>query len=388
MMDSALTAEQIQFRDTLRAWVDREIPKAAAREAERIDGNYPLHLFDKLAAGGYHATSVPVEYGGCGAGLVTQLIQARELSRSLAGMIWIWGSTSFAGANSIGLYGSERQKRELLPKIAAGKLKVTIGFTEPGGGTDVLGAMRTLATRVDGGWLVNGAKKWCSSAHVSDYVLLLARSQTEVKRKHEGVSLFLMSPKAPGVSLNPLTTLGMRGLGTFDMEMKDVFVPDELVLGEPHRAWYMLLPTLANERMLLMGTCLGILDGVLEDALAYVKTRAAFGKTIGAFQAVQHHLANIAMARHQTELVAFDAALKADAGQDTFMEVTMGKVIASEHAVNGADLGIQIFGGMGYSGDNDMQRYWRDARLMRFSPINNEMARNLVAERFGLPRSF
>lgn len=387
-MDWMLNPAQIGFRDTLRAWVDRNIPKDAAREAERIDGNYPHHLFDRLAEGGYHATGVPKEYGGMGADLVTQLIQSRELSRSLAGMIWIWGSTSFAGANSIGLYGTDSQKRELLPKIAKGQLKVTIGFTEPGGGTDVLGALQTSARKVDGGWIINGAKKWCTSAHVSDYVLLLVRTNDKVERKHHGVSLFLMPPKAKGVTLSPLTTLGMRGLGTFDMTMEDVFVPDELLLGEPDNAWYMLLPTLANERMLLMGTCLGIMDGVAEETLAYMKSRVAFGKQIGAFQAVQHHYANIVMARHQTELVAYNAARLADAGEDTFLEVTMGKVIASEHAVNAADLGIQIFGGMGYSGDNDMQRYWRDARLMRFSPINNEMARNLVAEHFGLPRSF
>lgn len=387
-MDWALTAEQIEFRDTLREFVNREIPMDVARDAERVDGAYPHHIFDSLAKGGYHATSVPVAFGGRGADLVTQLIQARELSRALAGMIWIWGSTSFAGANSIGLYGTDTQKRTLLPKIAAGDLKVTIGFTEPGGGTDVLGALQTEAVRTDGGWLINGAKKWCSSAHVSDYVLLLARTNRDVARKHHGVSLFLMSPKAKGVNLSPLTTMGMRGLGTFDMTLDNVFVPDELLLGEPDNAWRMLLPTLTNERMLLMGTCLGIMDGVVEQTLAHMKSREAFGKTIGGFQAVQHHFSNILMARHQTELVAFDAALKADAGADTFLEVTMGKVIASEHAVTAADLGIQIFGGLGYSADNDMQRYWRDARLMRFSPITNEMARNLVAERFGLPRSF
>lgn len=387
-MESLLKPAQIEFRDRLREWVKENIPNAAAREAERVDGNYPHHLFERLAEGGYHATAVPKEYGGAGADYTTQLIQARELSRSLAGMIWIWGSTSFAGANSIGLYGTEEQKRELLPKIAKGELKVTIGFTEPGGGTDVLGALQTTARKTDGGWIINGTKKWCSSAHVSDYVLLLARTNDQVARKHHGVSLFLMSPKAKGVTLSPLTTMGMRGLGTFEMTMEDVFVPDDRLLGEPDNAWYMLLPTLTNERMLLLGTCLGIIDGVAEQTLAYMKSRMAFGKQIGAFQAVQHHYANIVMARHQTELLAFDAARKADAGEDTFLEVTMGKVIASEHAVNAADLGIQIFGGMGYSADNDMQRYWRDARLMRFSPINNEMARNLVAEHFGLPRSF
>lgn len=387
-MTYALTPELAEFQSTLRDWVDREIPKSVAREAERVDGNYPLHIFDSLAVGGYHATGVPREYGGRGAGLVTQLIQARELSRSLAGMIWVWGSTSFAGANSIGLYGSDQQKQELLPKIAAGQLRVTIGFTEPTGGTDLLGGLRTTARKVDGGWLLNGHKTWCTSAHVSDLVLLLARTTSDVKRKHEGVTLFLVSPKTEGVTLRPLTTLGMRGLGTFDMLLEDVFVPDDRLLGEPDEAWHMLLPTLANERTLLMGTCLGILDGVLEDALHHLRTREAFGRKIGSFQALQHHAANIAMARYQTELVAFNAAARADAGEDTFMEVTMGKVIASEHAVDAADLGIQILGGLGYSGETDMQRYWRDARLMRFSPISNEMARNLVAERLGMPRSF
>jgi acyl-CoA dehydrogenase len=265
---------------------------------------------------------------------------------------------------------------------------VTIGFTEPTGGTDLLGGMRTTARKVEGGWLLNGHKTWCTSAHVSDLVLLLARTKSDVKRKHEGVTLFLVSPKTEGVTLRPLTTLGMRGLGTFDMVLEDVFVPDDRLLGEPDEAWHMLLPTLANERTLLMGTCLGILDGVLEDALQHLRTREAFGRKIGGFQALQHHAANIAMARYQTELVAFNAAARADAGEDTFMEVTMGKVIASEHAVNAADLGIQILGGLGYSGETDMQRYWRDARLMRFSPISNEMARNLVAERLGMPRSF
>ncbi|MDI6909223.1 acyl-CoA dehydrogenase family protein [Nocardioides sp.] len=387
-MEHLLSPEHRAFRDELRSFVEREIPKNVARAAEAAGPDYPLHLFDKLARAGYHATAVPTEYGGHGADMLTQLIQARELARSLAGMVWIWGMTSFAGANSIGLYGTEAQKREFLPRIARGDMRVTIGFTEPGGGTDVLGAMTTTAQKVSGGWVVNGVKKWCTSAHVSDRILLLARTDKDVQRKSDGVTLFLLDPKSEGVSLEALSPLGMRGLGTFLMELRDVFVPDDMVVGEPGRAWRMLLPTLTNERVLVLGTCTGILDGVLEDALAYVSTREAFGRRLGDLQAVQHHVANIAIAQYQTELIAYEAARRADAGEDTFMAVTMGKIIASEHAAAGADLGIQVMGGQGYSTETDMQRYWRDARLMRFSPVNNEMARNLVAERLGLARSF
>jgi alkylation response protein AidB-like acyl-CoA dehydrogenase len=167
-----------------------------------------------------------------------------------------------------------------------------------------------------------------------------------------------------------------------------VFVPDELVLGEPGSAWYMLLPTLNNERIILSGFCCGILDGVLEDALAYMHEREAFGKKIGQFQVLQHYVADIAMWRHQASLVVLHAAWLQAQGRPCFQETSFAKVMSSEYAVKAADLGIQILGGMGYSAETDMQRYWRDARLFRIGPVTNEMARNSIAENLGLPRSF
>ena len=384
----ALDKEQERFSATLREWVDAEIPLDYARALERREREYPFELFDKIARAGYHGLSVPVEYGGQGGDNAMQMLLSRGLGRSLAGMVWVWGSTSFAGANSVGLYGTEEQKQRFLPRIARGELRFTIAFTEPGGGTDLLGALRTRAEKVDRGWIVTGRKKWCTSAHVSDYILLLARTDDHVEKRHHGVTLFLLPAGSEGISLSPLPTLGMRALGAFEMELDRVFIPDDLVLGQPGNAWYMLLPTLNNERLVLLGLCCGMLDGILETALAYVREREAFGSHIGEFQAIQHYVADIAMARRQTELITHHAAWLDTTGQDIFLELTMAKVIATEHAVRAADLGIQIMGGMGYSGETDMQRYWRDARLYRMSPVTNEMARNLVAERLGLPRSF
>jgi acyl-CoA dehydrogenase len=160
------------------------------------------------------------------------------------------------------------------------------------------------------------------------------------------------------------------------------------VLGEPGNAWYMLLPTLNNERVMVGSFCVGILDGVLEDALAYVKEREAFGKKIGEFQILQHYIADIAMMQRQAELMVYQAATLLNEGKPCHLEASMAKVVASDYAVKAADLGIQILGGMGYSGDTDMQRYWRDARLWQIGPITNEMARNAIAENLGLPRSF
>ena len=376
------------FRRETRAWVDRECPKDWAREAEKREHEYPLDLWRKLADAGFHGIGIPEEHGGQGGDVVVQTIVARELARTLAGLAWIWGITSFAGGKSIGLYGTDEQKRRFLPAIARGELRYSIGFTEPGGGTDVLGAMRTTAVRGDGGWVLNGSKTWCSSAHVADYVLLLARTDASVAKRHQGLTLFLVPAGADGVTITELPKLGMRAIGSCDVGLQDVFVPDELVLGEPGNAWYMLLPTLNNERVILSAFCCGILDGVVEDALAYMHEREAFGRTIGAFQVLQHYVADIAMWRHQASLVVLHAASLQARGRECFQETSMAKVIASEYAVSAADLGIQILGGMGYSAETDMQRYWRDARLFRIGPVTNEMARNSIAEQLGLPRSF
>jgi alkylation response protein AidB-like acyl-CoA dehydrogenase len=388
-MDFELSEEMRVFRRQVRKWVDKETPKDYARELERHEHDYPFDLWDKFTKAGYHGLSVPEEYGGEGGDIITQMVLARELCRSLGGLSWVWGLTSFAGSKSIGIYGSDEQKERFLPAIARGELRFSIGFTEPGGGTDVLGAMKTKATKVDGGWSISGTKIWCSSAHVADYILLLARTDENVAKRHQGVTLFLLPAKTTeGVQITELPKLGMRAIGSCQVNLNNAFVPDDLVLGEPGKAWYMLLPTLNNERVMVGSFCVGILDAVLEDALDYVKQREAFGRTIGEFQILQHYIADIAMMQRQAELMVYQAATLLNEGKPCHLEASMAKVVASDYAVKAADLGIQILGGMGYSAETDMQRYWRDARLWRIGPITNEMARNAIAENLGLPRSF
>lgn len=387
-MDFDLTDEQQLFRSTVREWVEREAPKSYANELERKEHQYPFELWDKMTAAGFHGISVPEEYGGQGGDIVMQMILAREMSRSLAGLTWVWGNTSFAGAKSVGLYGTEEQRSKLLPAIAEGRARCTIGFTEPNGGTDLLGAMRTFARKVDGGWVLNGSKTWCTQAREADYILLLARTDRDVEKRHHGVTLFLMPRDSEGVTIAPIPKLGMRAVSSCDVGLDDVFVSDDWVLGEPGNAWRMLVPTLNNERILLAAFCVGILDGVLEDALQYAQEREAFGRPIGQFQSLQHYIADIAMWRRQAELMTLEAAWLQANGRRCFQETSMAKVVASDYANKAADLGIQILGGMGYSAETNMQRYWRDSRLFRIGPVTNEMARNSIAEQLGLPRSF
>ncbi len=217
---------------------------------------------------------------------------------------------------------------------------------------------------------------------------MLGRTEKKTAKRNQGLTLFFLPAKQKGIDIKQLPKLGMRSIGSCLVHIEDVFVPDDLVLGEPGNAWYMLLPTLNNERIMVGAFCLGVMDGILEDAIAYMQQRKAFGHPIGAFQALQHYVADIAAWRQQTELMLYYTAWMQSQGLECGMQSSMLKVLASDYAVQAADLGIQILGGMGYSAETDMQRYWRDARLWKIGPITNEMARNGIAERLGLPRSF
>jgi alkylation response protein AidB-like acyl-CoA dehydrogenase len=315
------------------------------------------------------------------------VIVGRELSRTLGGLVWTWGLSSFC-ARSIAESASDEVKAELLPQLAAGEIRVAIAVTEPSGGTDLIGSMRTGATKVDGGWRISGQKVWSTAAHVSDYLLLLARTDPQAEKSSRGMTLFLVPNPSEGLSIRQIPKLGMRAVGSCEVFLDDVFVPDRLVVGEVNEGWRGILTSLNNERIIVASLCLGVLDGVLEDAVDYMKVREAFGKPIGQFQALQHYVADMAMWQQQAELAIYYAAWLQQSGQPVGTAATMAKVIASEYATKAADLGIQILGGMGYAQETDMQRYWRDVRLYRIGPITNEMGRNLIAESFGLPRSF
>jgi acyl-CoA dehydrogenase len=380
------TDEQRMFRQTMRELVEKEFPKSYCREVEARD-EFPWDLWKKLTDAGLTGVGIPEEYEGQGGGIIEQAILDEELSRTLAGLYWLLGITLFDG-KAISVSGNEEQKQRFLPAIAAGELMCAIALTEPGGGTDALGAMKTRAKKVDGGWVINGTKIWSTLAHAANRLFLVARTSSDVKRSHEGITVFLCDAKADGVTATPIPKLGMRSLGSCEVQLDEVFVADEDVLGEVDRGWRVLAPTLNSERIMNGANCTGALAGVLEDMVAYSKERMVFGKPLGQMQAVQHMIADTYAGLEISRLLTYRAAWLHSLDRPCGIESTMAKLVASEQCFAGADRGMQVLGGYGYALEYDMQRYWRDMRLYRVAPINNEMARNMLAESFGLPRSF
>lgn len=381
------TEEQRDFRAFLRNFVDEKLPKERSRALEAQE-EFPQDLWDLLAENELFGIGIDEAYGGQGGGIIEQIIVAEELSRSIGGLIWLWGVTAFAGVKAIGHYGNDEQKSRFLPGLAKGDIRFAISLTEPDGGTDVLGAMRTTATRVDGGWRINGTKIWSTMAHVADYLLLIARTDPDAEKPSRGITVFLCDAKASGVKARTIPKLGMRSLGSCEVSLEDVFVPDENVLGEVNGGWRLLSETLNSERIMVAAQLCGAQEGILEDMIRYAQERHVFGGPLGRMQVIQHMIANARMGLDTSRLHTYRSAWMQAKGMPCGVEATMAKVVASEACVKAADDGIQILGGYGYSLEYDMQRYWRDMRLYRIAPINNEMGRNYVAESLGLPRSF
>lgn len=389
-MDFEFSDEEKDFRRSVRDWVNDKYPKSKCNELERHEdhdgSNFPEEYFRDLADAGFLGVGISEELGGQGGGATMQAILMDELARNLAGLTWVWGISSFC-AKSIAKFAKPEIREEFVPQMVRGEKKVAIAITEPDGGTDLLGAMVTRATPTDGGFLISGAKIWSTMAHVSDYLLLLAKT-SEGEKSSAGKTLFLVPTDQPGVVATPIPKLGMRCVGSCEVQLDDAFVPDSNVIGEVDRGWYHILTTLNNERILVAALATGVLRGVLEDSIAYAKERRAFKHAIGDFQIIQHWIAEMKMKLMQAELLTYKAAWMFDNGMETVIESSSAKAIAAEYATWAADRGLQILGGMGYAAEYDMQRYWRDVRLYQIGPVTNEMVRNIVAQSLGLERSF
>lgn len=385
-MNFDFTEEQALLQKTVRDFVNRECPREYARTLDEKE-EFPEQLWQKMAEMGLLGIAIPEEYGGSGGDIVDMVIVIEELSRGMvaAGLAYFF-STCFGG-KSIGFYGTEEQKKFYLSGLAEGRFKYALALTEPGGGTDILGSLATRAVADGDYFIVNGQKVFISGAHVADYLITVVRT-TKSEKKAYGVSILIIKADSPGIEMREVKKLGLKATGINEIFFNDVRVPVTNLLGERDKGWYHLVNTLNNERITLAAVCVGNAQAALDDALAYVQERHAFGRPIGQFQAVQHHLANAATEIELARLMTYKAAWLQAQGRPCMREAAIAKLFASETGVRVTDIGMQVMGGYGYMMEYDMQRYFRDARVFTVVPISNEMVRNLIGEGLGLPKSY
>ena len=351
---------------------------------------YPTEFVNALTEAGYLAALIPEEYGGSGMPLraAAVILEAIHESGCSAGachaQMYIMGALL--------RHGSEEQKREYLPKIASGELRLqAFGVTEPGSGTDTT-SLKTRAIRDGKGYVVNGQKVWTSRALHSDLMLLLARTTPieRVEKRTLGLSIFLVDlreVRGRGCEIRPLPA--MINHNTTEVFFQDMRIPASSLIGEEGRGFYYILDGMNAERILLAGEAIGDARYFTRRARDYATEREVFGRPIGQNQGIQFPIARAYTETLAADLVNRKAAALFEAGRDCGAEANIAKLLSSEAAWNAAEAAMQTFGGFGFAREYDIERKWRECRLFTTAPISTNLILSYVGQHvLGMPRSF
>jgi alkylation response protein AidB-like acyl-CoA dehydrogenase len=376
-MDFELSAEQRLLRDTLRAFVDEQI-RPVAKEWEAA-GRYPEELVATMRQMGLFGLTVPEEYGGLAADMVSLALVFEEISRGWMGVAGILGSHTLS-CWMIARYGTQQQKRAHLPALATGERRTGIALTEPGAGSDLQG-IATTARKDGDGYVVNGRKTWITNARHADPLPVLVKTDPAAEPAHAGMSVLLVDAGTPGFEVvRDLPKLGYHGPETCELVLDEARVPAaNLLSGAEGQGLHQVLAALETGRINVAARAVGVAQEAYDQALRYAGEREAFGQKISGFQAVQLKLADMAMKVQAARLLVYWAAAKADAGQRTDLESGMAKVYASEVAMECAVTAMQVHGGYGYSREFIVERLYRDAPLMVIGEGTNDILRTVIA---------
>ena len=359
MIDFELTDEQRLIRETARDFTDNEIVPVA-RENDRNE-KFDTDLVKKMADMGFLGAIVSEEYGGRGLDYRTYGLIVEEIGRGDSSARTVVSVQTSLVCSSIERWGSEEQKHEWLPRLCSGEALGCFGLTEPSSGSDAA-SLKTRATKIDGGWKLNGQKQWISMGNHAKLALVFA--QTDPEKAHRGLACFLVPTDSDGFSSGEIHgKLGLKASDTAELSLSDVEVPDEAMLGEIGDGFKVAMSALDSGRFSVASGCVGISQGCVNASVQYAKEREQFGRPIGSFQLVQAMIADMIVDTEAARALVWKAGWLKDTGKPSTTETSIAKLYATEAAVRNANLAIQVHGGSGYVDDHPVERYLRDARV-------------------------
>jgi alkylation response protein AidB-like acyl-CoA dehydrogenase len=364
------TDEQKMLREMVRDFVNTEIKPIAQLidQEERI----PTELIQKMKDLGLLGAAFPQEYGGGGFGEVGYCLMQEEIGRGCLSTATFIGSHESIGANAIYLGGSEELKRKYLVPLAEGKLIGAFALTEVLAGSDSFN-LRTKAHRDGDDWVINGEKMWITNGGIADVVSTFARTE-------RGITGFVVETTMPGYTAGPPEKkMGIRGSVTTPITFDNVRVPKENMIGEDGRGFLVAMKTLDAGRLGLGAACLGACKELLELSAKYAKERKQFGVPIAQFEAIQFMLAEMAIQIYAMESIVYRTAEDYEAGKQISRQSASVKFFCSEAIDKVADMAVQIHGGMGYSRELPIERFYRDARINRIFEGTNEIQKLVIA---------
>jgi alkylation response protein AidB-like acyl-CoA dehydrogenase len=375
-MNFEISDEQRLMRDSLRRFLTRECPIEYVRACDEEE-RFPFELYDKLAAAGWLGLPIPEAYGGTGGSCTDLVVFLEEFAKHFEAGANIYYTTIVIAADAITHFGTEEQKRELLPKLAKGQIRFAFSLSEPNSGSDAA-SLRTRAVLEGDQWVINGQKMFCSCAQEADYILLMARSDIEAP-KHKGITMFLLDPKTPGVEIRKLRKLGLKPMDLNEIFLTDVRLPKDAVIGTVNAGWTNALKTLDYERCCLSAVNVGAAQSCLDKVLAYTAEREQFGQKINSFQLTRAKLADMDMEIEAGRLLLYRSANLVDRGIPNNKESATANLFSSETYVRAALNGMRMMGGWGYLMEYDMQRHFRDSKLAEIGGGTSEILRIIIS---------
>jgi alkylation response protein AidB-like acyl-CoA dehydrogenase len=364
---------------SIREFVQREVIPVASELEQRDE--YPHQIVERMKEFGLFGANVPEEYGGLGLSNTTFAMIVEELARGWMSIVGPIGTHSVI-CDILNRFGTEEQKREFLPGLASGERRGGLALSEADAGTDVQ-RIRTVASRVNGGYLINGSKMWITNGRYGNTFVLAAKTDPKADPPFKGISAFIIEKGGEGFKVaRDIDKLGYKGVETCELYFENFFVPAKnLIGGREGEGFKQIMTGLESERINVAARGVGLARAAFEDAIYYAQQRHTFGKPICEHQTIQIKLAEMATRIEAARLLVYSAAEKKDRGERCDLEVGMAKLFATETAQEVALEALRIHGGAGYSKDFRVERYYRDAPLLVIGGGTNELQRLIIARR-------
>ena len=388
-MDFALSPEQESIKSSIERICDRFGDDYWLNKDR--EGGFPHELYRALADDGWLGICIPEAYGGSGLGITEAAIMAQAISRSGAGMSGASAvHINIFGLNPVVVFGTEEQKRRMLPPMVQGLEKACFGVTEPDAGLNTT-HLKTRARRNGDHYVVDGQKVWISTAQVADRILLLARTTPleEVKRPTEGLSLFYTRFDRSRIRVSEIEKMGRKAVDSNELFIEGLEIPIEDRIGEEGKGFQYIIEGLNPERILIAAEAVGLGQVALDRATKYAKERTVFGRAIGQNQGIQHPLAQCWMELEAANLMIQKAAWQYDRGQPCGAEANAAKYLAGEAGFHACETAVMTHGGFGYAREYHVERYLREVLIPRIAPVSPQLVLCFIAERvLGLPKSY
>ncbi|MET0910998.1 MAG: acyl-CoA dehydrogenase family protein [Ilumatobacteraceae bacterium] len=388
-MDFSRSSDHEAIREGIRR-ICADFPDEYWAEKDEAH-EFPWDFYNALAEGGWVGLAIPEEYGGGGQGITEASVMLEEIAASGAAMNGCSAiHLSIFGMEPVRRYGSPELAKEVLTRVATGELHVAFGVTEPDAGTDTT-SIRTRAVRDGDEYVVHGAKVWTTKAPFCEMCLLLVRTtpREECAKPTDGMTLLMVDLQQPEVDITPIPKLGRNAVVSCEVRYDGLRVPVSRRVGEEGQGFRYLLDGLNPERILIASEALGIGRAAMKRAVDYANDRVVFGRPIGQNQGLAFPLAEAHMKLHAAELAVREASWRFDEGLPSGEAANTAKYLAAEAAFFACDRAMQTHGGMGYAREYHVERYWREARLMKIAPVSQEMVCNYIGTQvLGLPKSY